>query len=42
MDPLTVVLAVLGALLLVRFNLNSVWLVILGGLAGFAYKSVAG
>jgi chromate transporter len=41
-DPLTAVLAALGAALLLRFNLNSVWLVILGGLAGFAYKAVAG
>ncbi len=41
-DPVTGVLAVLGAALLVRFNLNSVWLVILGGLVGLVYKSVAG
>lgn len=41
-DPLTGVLAVLGAALLLRFNLNSVWLVLLGGLAGFTYKAVAG
>lgn len=41
-DPLTGVLAALGAVLLVRFNVNSVWLVLLGALAGFAYKAVAG
>ncbi len=41
-DPLTGVLAVLGAALLLRFNLNSVWLVLLGGLAGFAFKAAAG
>ncbi len=41
-DPLTAVLAVVGAGLLLRFNLNSVWLVLLGGGVGFVYKSVAG
>jgi chromate transporter len=41
-DPLTAVLAVLGAALLLRFNLNSAWLVLLGGLVGFAYKSATG
>lgn len=41
-DPLTAVLAVLGAGLLLRFNLNSAWLVLLGGLVGLAYKSAAG
>jgi chromate transporter len=41
-DPLTAALAVLGAGLLLRFNLNSAWLVLLGGLVGFAYKSAAG
>jgi chromate transporter len=41
-DPLTAVLAALGAVLLLRFRLNSVWLVLLGGLVGLAYKSAAG
>jgi chromate transporter len=41
-DPVTGVLAVLGAALLLRFNLNSVWLVLLGGLVGLAYKSGVG
>jgi chromate transporter len=41
-DPLTAALAVLGAALLLRFNMNSAWLVLLGGLVGFAYKSAAG
>ena len=41
-DPLTGVLAALGAALLVRFRLNSAWLVLLGGLVGLAYKSIAG
>ncbi len=41
-DPLTGVLAALGAVLLVRFNVNSVWLVLLGAAAGFAWKAAAG
>jgi chromate transporter len=41
-DPLTAVLAVLGALLLVRFGLNSAWLVLLGGAVGFIYKGLTG
>ncbi len=41
-DPLTAVLAALGAALLFRFNLNSAWLVLLGGLVGLAYKSTLG
>jgi chromate transporter len=41
-DPVTAGLAALGAILLLRFNLNSVWLVLLGGLVGLAYKSVTG
>ena len=41
-DPLTAVLAALGAVLLLRFRLNSVWLILLGGLVGLAYKSAVG
>lgn len=41
-DPLTAVLAVLGAVMLVKFNVNSVWLVLLGGLTGLAYKAITG
>jgi chromate transporter len=41
-DPLTGVLAVLGALLLVRFGVNSAWLVLLGGAVGFVYKGLTG
>ncbi len=41
-DPLTAALAALGAALLLRFSLNSAWLVLLGGLVGLAYKSLAG
>ena len=41
-DPLTGALAVLGAVLLVRFNLNSAWLVLFGGAAGFIYKGLTG
>jgi chromate transporter len=41
-DPLTGALAVLGALLLVRFGLNSAWLVLLGGAVGFIYKGLTG
>ncbi len=41
-DPLTAALAALGAALLLRFSLNSAWLVLLGGLVGLAYKSATG
>jgi chromate transporter len=41
-DPLTGALAVLGAALLLRFNLNSAWLVLLGGAVGLVYKSTVG
>jgi chromate transporter len=41
-DPLTGVLAVLGALLLVRFGVNSAWLVLLGAAVGFIYKGLTG
>jgi chromate transporter len=41
-DPLTGVLAVLGAVLLVRFGVNSAWLVLLGAAIGFAYKGLGG
>jgi len=41
-DPLTGVLAALGAVLLVRFNVNSAWLVLLGAAAGFVYKGLTG
>jgi chromate transporter len=41
-DAPTAVLAFLGAALLLRFNLNSVWLVLLGGLFGLAYKAATG
>jgi chromate transporter len=41
-DPLTGALAVLGAVLLVRFNLNSAWLVLFGGAVGFIYKGLTG
>jgi chromate transporter len=36
-DWLTVLLALLAAVLLVRFRVNSVWLVLAGGLAGVLY-----
>jgi chromate transporter len=41
-DPLTGALAVLGAALLLRFNVNSAWLVLLGGAVGLLYKSTVG
>jgi len=41
-DPPTVGIAALGALGLLRFGLNSTWLVVLGALIGVAYKAVAG
>jgi chromate transporter len=39
-DVLTAVLAVLSAVLLIRFRLNSVWLIALGAAAGLAYGAV--
>jgi chromate transporter len=41
-DPLTAALAALGAVLLLRFNLNSAWLMLLGGAVGLVYKSTVG
>lgn len=41
-DPLTALLAVVAAGLLIRFKLNSAWLVLGGALAGLAYRLVAG
>jgi chromate transporter len=39
-DPLTAALALVGAVLLIRFRVNSVWLVLLGAAAGIAYNAV--
>ena len=36
-DPLTIALAVASAVALLRFRVNSAWLVLLGGLAGMAW-----
>ncbi len=36
-DAFTVVLALLGAVLLIRFKVNSAWLVMVGGIAGLGY-----
>jgi chromate transporter len=41
-DPLTVILALLAAVLLVRYRVNSVWLVLGGGLAGLLYHLLTG
>jgi chromate transporter len=41
-DWLTAALAVLAAVLLLRFKVNSAWLVLGGGLAGLAYHLLAG
>ncbi len=41
-DPLTALLAVVAAVLLIRFRLNSAWLVLSGALAGLAYRLIAG
>jgi len=41
-DPMTAALAVLGAVLLLRLNVNSTWLVLLGAAAGLAYKAGTG
>lgn len=37
-DAFTLILAVLSALLVFRFRINSAWLVLAGGIAGFLYK----
>jgi chromate transporter len=37
-DPITIVIGVLSALLLVRFKVNSVWLVLAGALLGLLLK----
>jgi chromate transporter len=41
-DAFTALLAVAAAVLLVRFNLNSVWLVLGGGVVGVAYRLMTG
>lgn len=41
-DPLTALLAAVAALLLVRYKVNSAWLVLGGGLAGIAYQLMVG
>lgn len=40
-DWLTALLAVLAAILLIRFKLNSVWLVLGGGIVGLVYRFLA-
>jgi chromate transporter len=39
MDVATVLLAVLSAVLLIRFRTNSAWLILAGGLAGIALRA---
>jgi chromate transporter len=39
--PFTAALALLAALLLIRFRVNSAWLIVGGGVLGFLYESVA-
>ena len=39
-DVLTVILAVAAAILLIRFRINSAWLVLAGGLIGIAWRSL--
>jgi chromate transporter len=39
-DALTIVLALGAAVLLIRYRVNSAWLVLMGGLVGIAYKSL--
>jgi chromate transporter len=39
-DALTALLAVLSAVVLIRYRLNSVWLIALGAAAGLAYGAV--
>ena len=41
-DPYTALLAVISAVLLFRFRLNSVWLVLGGGVAGFLFRLLQG
>jgi chromate transporter len=41
-DWLTVLLAVLAAVLLIRFRINSAWLVLGGGLVALAYRVFGG
>jgi chromate transporter len=41
-DPLTALIAVGAAVLLIRFRLNSAWLVLGGGLAGLTVRALAG
>jgi chromate transporter len=38
-DATTVVLAILGAITLIRFRLNSVWLILVGGIVGALVSS---
>jgi chromate transporter len=41
-DPVTVVLAVAAAVALIRFKVNSTWLILIGGVIGIIYKLLAG
>lgn len=41
-DTLTVVLALVAAVLLFRFKVNSVWLILGGGLIGLAFRALGG
>ncbi|MDP9351486.1 MAG: chromate efflux transporter [Chloroflexota bacterium] len=41
-DALTVLLAVASAVLLIRYRVNSAWLVLLGGFVGIAYRLLSG
>jgi chromate transporter len=41
-DAFTLILAVLSALLVFRLRINSAWLVLAGGIAGFLYKLLLG
>ena len=41
-DAMTAVLAIAAAVLLVRYRVNSAWLVLGGGAIGIAYRLLAG
>jgi len=41
-DAFTLILALLSALLVFHFKINSAWLVLAGGIAGFVYKLLVG
>jgi chromate transporter len=41
-DPFAVAIAVVALVVLIRFNVNTVWLVVGGGAVGFAVRALLG